>query len=95
MNHPSETDPGSDQGTEDGADRRPLIDVSGALHMAGHEAELLGFEGVPDTAPVVPAAIPTTMTTPTATPATASAPTSPPGASATTTELAVGSSRGL
>lgn len=31
----------------------PRIDVSPALHMAGHEAELLGLEDVEDTAPVL------------------------------------------
>ncbi len=31
----------------------PLIDVSPALHMAGHEAELLGLDGVEDTAPAL------------------------------------------
>ncbi|MFN7150395.1 MAG: hypothetical protein ACK4V6_13060 [Microthrixaceae bacterium] len=31
----------------------PLIDVSPALHMAGHEAELLGVENVEDTAPAL------------------------------------------
>jgi hypothetical protein len=30
-----------------------LIDVSPALHIAGHEAELLGFDDVPDTGPLV------------------------------------------
>lgn len=32
---------------------RPLIDVSPALHLAGHEAEVLGLEGVADTGPLV------------------------------------------
>jgi hypothetical protein len=31
----------------------PLIDVSPALHMAGHAAEDLGFEDVEDTAPAL------------------------------------------
>jgi hypothetical protein len=31
----------------------PLIDVSPALHMAGHEAELLGLDDVEDTAPTL------------------------------------------
>jgi hypothetical protein len=31
----------------------PLIDVSPALHIAGHEAELLGVEDVEDTAPAL------------------------------------------
>lgn len=31
---------------------RPLVDVSGALGLAGHEEELLGTADVPDTAPV-------------------------------------------
>ncbi len=42
----------------DHAAPRPLIDVSKALHIAGHEAELLGLEGVPDTGPVVHAGNP-------------------------------------
>jgi hypothetical protein len=58
MSDPSETGQDGDNGTEDSAVRRPLIDVSGALHMAGHEAELLGLEGVPDTGPVVHAGNP-------------------------------------
>ena len=32
---------------------RPLIDVSPALGEAGHETELLGYEGIADTAPVL------------------------------------------
>jgi hypothetical protein len=32
---------------------RPLIDVSGALHMAGHEVHDLGYDDVEDTAPLV------------------------------------------
>jgi hypothetical protein len=32
---------------------RPLIDVSPALHEAGHEVRDLGFEGLPDDGPVV------------------------------------------
>jgi hypothetical protein len=31
----------------------PVVDFSGALHMAGHESELLGFDGVEDSAPLV------------------------------------------
>ena len=53
MSDPSETEQDGDKGTEHDGERRPLIDVSKALHMAGHEAELLGLEGVPDTGPVV------------------------------------------
>ena len=34
-------------------ERRPAIDVSPALHEAGHEVEALGFEDVPDTGPLV------------------------------------------
>ena len=34
----------------------PKIDVSKALHEAGHEVEELGFEGIPDTGPVIHAA---------------------------------------
>jgi hypothetical protein len=32
---------------------RPLIDLSPALGEAGHEVEELGYEGVPDTGPVL------------------------------------------
>ena len=32
---------------------RALIDLSPALHTAGHEAEDLGFDGVEDTAPAL------------------------------------------
>lgn len=32
---------------------RPRIDVSPALHEAGHEVADLGFEGVPDSGPVL------------------------------------------
>lgn len=32
---------------------RPLIDVSPALHEAGHEVADLGYEGVPDSGPVL------------------------------------------
>ncbi|MFZ4518744.1 MAG: hypothetical protein ACOYOP_10165 [Microthrixaceae bacterium] len=40
--------------TADPADgERPHIDVSGALGIAGHEEELLGLEGVPDTGGVL------------------------------------------
>jgi hypothetical protein len=31
----------------------PKLDMSEALHMAGHEIEDLGLEGVPDTGPVI------------------------------------------
>ena len=34
----------------------PKIDVSKALHEAGHEVEELGFESIPDTGPVIHAA---------------------------------------
>ncbi len=34
----------------------PKIDVSKALHEAGHEVEDLGFTGLPDTGPVIHAA---------------------------------------
>ncbi|MBK9180118.1 MAG: hypothetical protein IPM45_11245 [Acidimicrobiales bacterium] len=33
--------------------RRPRIDLTPALHEAGHEVADLGLEGVPDTGPVV------------------------------------------
>jgi len=32
---------------------RPTVDVSPALHEAGHEVHDLGFEGIPDDGPVV------------------------------------------
>lgn len=31
----------------------PKLDMTEALHMAGHEIEDLGLEGVPDTGPVI------------------------------------------
>jgi hypothetical protein len=34
-------------------DERPHIDLSPALGEAGHEVEELGYEGVPDTGPVL------------------------------------------
>jgi hypothetical protein len=34
-------------------DDRPEIDVSDALGAGGHEVEQLGYEGVPDTGPVL------------------------------------------
>lgn len=37
---------------------RPPIDVSAALHMAGHEVHDLGFDGIEDTAPLVHAGSP-------------------------------------
>lgn len=37
----------------DAAPTRPLIDVTPALHIAGHEEELMGTVGVPDTGPVL------------------------------------------
>lgn len=39
----------------EGADResRPRIDVSPALHDAGHEVEELGYADLPDSGPVV------------------------------------------
>ena len=32
---------------------RPVIDLTPALHEAGHEVADLGFEGVPDSGPVL------------------------------------------
>ena len=32
---------------------RPVVDVSPALGEAGHESELLGYDGVPDSGPVL------------------------------------------
>lgn len=47
-----ETQP--DDPPADNDDReRPLIDVSGSLHLAGHAAEALGVQDVPDSAPVI------------------------------------------
>lgn len=40
-------------GTDPTGHESPQLDMSEALHMAGHEAEDLGLEGVPDTAPVI------------------------------------------
>ena len=37
----------------DGTRPRPRVDVSPALHDAGHEVRDLGFEGIPDSGPVV------------------------------------------
>lgn len=34
-------------------DDRPNIDVSGAIGEGGHEVEQLGYEGLPDTGPVL------------------------------------------
>jgi hypothetical protein len=34
-------------------DEHPKIDISKALGEAGHEVEELGYEGIPDSAPVV------------------------------------------
>jgi hypothetical protein len=44
-----------DAGASGGGARRdrPLIDVGPALGEAGHETELLGYEGIADTAPVL------------------------------------------
>ena len=36
-----------------GEHHEPSIDVSGSLGMAGHETEELGWEDVPDDAPVI------------------------------------------
>lgn len=36
-----------------GGQPRPLIDVSPALHEAGHEVADLGYEGIPDSGPVL------------------------------------------
>lgn len=35
------------------SDDRPKIDISGAIGEGGHEVEQLGYEGVPDTGPLV------------------------------------------
>lgn len=52
--------PSRDEGpTDDDAEHRPpSIDVSAALHTAGHEVHDLGFDGVEDTAPLVHAGDP-------------------------------------
>ena len=38
---------------DESSTKHPKIDVSAALGEAGHEVEELGFEGVPDTGPVL------------------------------------------
>ena len=38
---------------KNGEHHEPRIDVSGSLGMAGHETEDLGWEDVPDDAPVI------------------------------------------
>jgi hypothetical protein len=43
-------DAGSDVSEESSA---PRLDMTEALHMAGHEVDDLGLEGVPDTAPAI------------------------------------------
>lgn len=52
---PADSETVEDTGTAGGAAHRdrPLIDVSPALGEAGHETELLGYEGIEDTAPVL------------------------------------------
>jgi hypothetical protein len=43
-----------DEGEEQGEPHaRPKIDFTAAIGEAGHEVEELGFEGVPDTGPVI------------------------------------------
>ena len=42
----------SDDGAANG-EERPRIDLSPALGEAGHEVEELGYEGIPDTGPLV------------------------------------------
>lgn len=45
--------PHDDPTASDEDRERPLIDVSGSLHLAGHAAEALGVQDVPDSAPVI------------------------------------------
>ncbi len=47
---PRDGEPTTDD--EPTSEHRPLIDVSPALHEAGHEVADLGFEGVPDDGPL-------------------------------------------
>lgn len=42
-----------DEATAPDAPDRPVVDVRSALHVAGHETELLHAEDVPDTGPVL------------------------------------------
>ncbi len=35
------------------SDDRPKIDISAAIGEGGHEVEQLGYEGVPDTGPIL------------------------------------------
>ena len=39
--------------SEEVHDHHPRIDVSQALHEAGHEVHDLGFDGIADTGPVI------------------------------------------
>ena len=51
---PGAPEPGSDASTESAArPPAPRIDVSPALHEAGHEVHDLGFDGLPDDGPVL------------------------------------------
>jgi hypothetical protein len=38
---------------ENAAEERPKIDLTPALGEAGHEVQELGYEGIPDTAPII------------------------------------------
>ena len=53
---PPDADPDPDPAPDQPAaarKARPIVDVSAALHDAGHEVHDLGFEGIPDDGPVV------------------------------------------
>lgn len=52
MIDPPETHPDDPPANADGRER-PLIDVSGSLHLAGHAAEALGVQDVADSAPEI------------------------------------------
>ncbi len=41
------------EAAQEPASPRPLVDVSPALHEAGHEVHDLGFDGIPDDGPVL------------------------------------------
>jgi hypothetical protein len=47
------TDSTADTDSERAAPGEARIDVTPALHTAGHEVEDLGFGGVPDSAPIL------------------------------------------
>lgn len=52
-NPPDPADPTDPPDPTEPTEPRLLIDVSPALHDAGHEVTDLGFEGIPDSGPVL------------------------------------------